>query len=291
MPTPDVSVITTVFNGERFLSDCVDSVLAQQGVDLEMVVVDDGSTDRTGAILDRLPDGPVTVLRRPRLGRGRALNEAIAHSRGRYLAVVDADDVCLPHRLARPFEQLERHPEVDLVGSAQWLFIDEEGEVLGQRPAAATTDAEIRSVLRTHRAPFAHSSVTIRREALDAAGGYDDALLVDFDLDLYIRLASRGRLGTVPEALVAIRRHDSQFFAGRQGPTRSLRRRLATRRTIDRRADATLGGSTTTATAAMRELGALVYWRGRRLAGARPILPDSLRRRLDRAWARAHNRS
>jgi glycosyltransferase involved in cell wall biosynthesis len=289
---PTVSVITTVFNGQRFLADSVESVLAQRGVDLELVIVDDGSTDRTGDILDRLHDDRLTVLRRPRRGRAPALNEAIAHSRGTHLAVLDADDRCLPDRLARPVEHLDRHPEVDVVGSAQWVFIDEHGTVLGRRPSPATTDAEIRRLLRSHRAPFAHSSVTMRRTAVEAVGGYDEALLVDLDLDLYIRLAARGRLATVPPALVGTRRHGSQFYGGRHGPTRSLRRRVATRRTIDRRAEAVLGGSTTsTAAATVRELRAWAYWRGRRLAGRRPILPPALRQRLDRRWTDAADRA
>jgi glycosyltransferase involved in cell wall biosynthesis len=283
---PEVSVITTVYNGERFIAESIDSVLAQEDVDLELVVVDDGSTDGTLRVLEAVDDPRVRVLSRPRQGRARALNEAVAHSRAPILAVHDADDLCLPGRFSHPLAHLAENPGVDLVGSASWVFIDANGRELGRRPSAATGDAEIRRLLRAHAAPFAHSSVTMRRQALERVGGYDEALLVDLDLDLYIRLADRGCLGTVPYALVATRRHPSQFFAGRQGQTRSLRRRAATRRAIDRRADATLGGagSTTTTAAALREAGAWAYWWARRLTGPRPILPARVRRHLDRRW-------
>jgi len=289
--TPVVSVITTVFNGERFLSDSIGSVLAKEGVALELVVVDDGSDDATAEVLAAVTDPRVVVVHRPRQGRGRALNEAIAHSRGPYLAVQDADDRSLPGRLAETVEHLEAHPEVDLVGGGEWRYIDETGAEVGHRPGAATTDAELRRLLRAHHAPFPHSSVTVRRAAVDRVGGYDEDLLVDSDLDLYIRIAAEGRLATVPGALVAVRRHRGQYFDGRRGGTARLPDRVAARRRIDRRAHDLLGGPALRASApavALREVGSWMYWRGRRLAGPRPILPVPVRQLLDRRWRRGN---
>ena len=289
MDRPVVSVITTVYNGERFLAESVESVLAQAGVDLELVVVDDGSTDGTAAVLDRIVDPRAVVVRCGRRGRAAALNEAIAHSRGSYLAVQDADDRCLPGRLAVSVGLLEERPDLVLVGGGEQVLIDEHGTELGRRPGRAATEAEIRQALRAHHSPFPHSSVTMRRAAVEQAGGYDESLLVDLDLDLFIRLADRGGFASVPDALVATRRHDQQYFAGRRGPTRDLRRRVANRRVIDKRAQALTaraGFRVGTVAAASRELGSWVYWRSRRMVGPRPVLPVSLRQRLDRRWSR-----
>src|SRR5699024_6048315 len=134
-------------------------------------------------------------------------------------------------------------------------------------------DETIRRLLRRHRAPFAHSSVTVRRSALERVGGYDEELLVDLDLDLYVRVAAEGRLAVLDHPLVELRRHDAQYFFGREGDTRSLTARIASRRALDRRADAVLGGSTSVLAASGRELSSWLYWRGRRLVGPRPLLP------------------
>jgi glycosyltransferase involved in cell wall biosynthesis len=285
---PVVSVITTVYDGERYLAESIESVLGQEGADLELVIVDDGSSDGTGRVLDAAVDPRVTVLRRAHRGRAAALNEAIAHSRGKYLAVHDADDRCLPGRVAIPVAVLEDRPVVDLVGSGQWIFIDEHGAELGRRPGPAVTDAQIRTLLRAQRAPFAHSSVTMRRAAVERVGGYDEGLLLHIDLDLYIRLAARGSLTTVPEALVATRRHPHQYFEGRRGPTRDLRRRLANRRVIDQRAGALDGPTTWTGHTPVvaREVASLAHWWARRLMGSRPVLPVAVRRWIDSRWSR-----
>lgn len=286
-PSPAVSVITTVFNGERHLEACVRSVTAQSGVDVETVIVSDGSTDGTDDLLATLADEHVVTAVRPRLGRGRALNEAVALSRGPYLAILDADDLALPDRLRASAAYLDEHPETVLVGSGQWVFVDEYGTELGRRQSAARTDAEIRRLLRRGVVPFAHSSVMMRRTALDAVGGYDEDLVHAVDLDLYIRLTGRGSLAVLPQALVASRRHGEQYFTGRRGDSRPIRRRAATRLTIDRRAAAAFGGSASTTRAVGREVGAWAYWSVRRLLRAKPVLPVGLRSRLDRCRVRA----
>lgn len=285
MTPPDLSVVTTVYNGARFVADCVRSVQAQDGPSIEHVVVDDGSTDATATVLARFDHPGLVILKRPRIGRGRALNEALAACRGRYVAILDVDDVALPGRLSRPTAHLDAHPDVDLVGSGHWVYVDEAGAELGRRREAATTDAMVRRLLRRRRAPFAHSSVTARRAALEAVGGYDEDLLVALDLALYVRIAAHGHLAVLDEPLVAVRCHEGQYFFGRQGDTRSMRRRVASRRAFDRHAKIVLGGSTSATGAAVREAGSWVYWQARRRAGPGPVLPARLRRSVNRLWA------
>jgi glycosyltransferase involved in cell wall biosynthesis len=282
MAAPVVSVITTVYNGHCFLDACVRSVLDEAEPALELVVVSDGSTDGTEGYLEGLADPRVTTAIGPRRGRAAALNDAIGRSRGRYLAILDADDVALPGRFARSMAYLDAHPDVVAVGSASWVHIDGEGHELGRRHLPVETDGAIREMLRHERVPFPHSTVTLRREAVEAVGGYDEHLVHAADLDLYVRLAPHGQFAALAEPLAASRRHDGQFFARRQGEAGSIRRRIATRRTIDRRAAEVFGGHPTRVRAAAHEAGSWAYWRLRALAGDRPVLPTPVRRRLDR---------
>ncbi len=255
---PTVSVLITVFNGERFLAQAVQSVLAQTGVGFELVVVDDGSTDATNRVLDSFADRRVIVVRRPRIGRGRALNLAIAQSRGCYIAILDADDICLPGRLAASVAHLERHPDVAAVGAARWTILDEQLGV--QRSlGGAVEDQEIRSHLRRYRTPFPHSSVMFRRAAVERVGGYDEALVFGFDLDIIARVAETGRLYGLDSALVQRRFHDGQFFRNQYGEAGRFLRRIATRRRIERRIHRAHGGDAPTVARAVRfEAGRLI---------------------------------
>ncbi|MBI3865839.1 MAG: glycosyltransferase family 2 protein, partial [Planctomycetia bacterium] len=103
-----IAVVLPVFNGEEYLSAAVNSVLGQTFGDFELVIVDDGSTDRTGEILARIPDARLRVIRHPRnLGLVAALNAGIRNSGGEFIARMDADDICRPRRFERQVAFLE----------------------------------------------------------------------------------------------------------------------------------------------------------------------------------------
>src|SRR5438128_1485891 len=116
MCLPVVSVVTSVYNGERYLLPSLESVLGQQGVDLELVVVNDGSTDRTGQILDDLAsrDNRLRVLHQTNRGLTEALARGCSEARGRYIARHDADDLSLPGRLRRQQRLLDGDPGLSM---------------------------------------------------------------------------------------------------------------------------------------------------------------------------------
>lgn len=116
--SPEVSVLLAVYNGERYLSAAIESVLAQDFDDWELVIVDDGSTDATVSILDHLHDLRIRVLRTENQGLTKALNYGLRFCRGRLVARLDADDRCLPERLRVQAQFLRDHPEVAVVGSS-----------------------------------------------------------------------------------------------------------------------------------------------------------------------------
>lgn len=209
-PGPAVSVLMPVRDGERFIAEAVESVLAGTFADLELLVLDDGSTDATPQILARLAEAdPRLVVHRREPGRNLAevLNVAAELSRAPLLARLDADDVSLPDRLQLQVEFLESNPKVALVGG-QALLIDESGREFG-RAEYPTGDAELQAALR-ERNPFVHSAMTMRREAFEAAGGYRVAFDNAEDLDLWLRLAAAGRIANLPDPVVKYRLHGGQ---------------------------------------------------------------------------------
>jgi glycosyltransferase involved in cell wall biosynthesis len=219
---PTVSVMMPVYNTERYLAEAVESILAQTFADFELIAVDDGSTDGSGAILERYAarDGRVRVERLEHGGIVAARNRALELARGEFCAVMDSDDVALPGRLERQVAYLRDHPEVLCVGTAVRL-IDPDGRVL--RDAHAGMDHErIQEVLLSGRCPLNHPSVLMRRAAVLAVGGYRDGFAPSEDLDLFLRLGEVGRLANLPEVLQKYRQHPRS--ASEQGQRRQLER-------------------------------------------------------------------
>jgi len=182
---PAVSVLMSVHDGAPWVAEAVASVLAQTAGDLELIVIDDGSSDATPELLSRVRDARLRVVRQERTGLTRALNRALALARAELVARLDADDVALPERLARQRSFLERRPEIGLVGSA-----------------AREVDAAGVPVRVVHPP---EDDAAIRRALLEGAGGYDETLPVGQDYDLWMRLARVTRLANLSEVLVVRR--------------------------------------------------------------------------------------
>jgi glycosyltransferase involved in cell wall biosynthesis len=191
-----------VWNGAPQVREAVLSVLSQTMADLELIVVDDNSTDATPGILASFRDPRLQVLRRARGGLTSALNAALRLARAPLVARLDADDVALPERLERQLAFLSAHPDVGLVGTAA-REVDAAGrDVAIVRPPA--DDADIRRAL-IRRNPFVHSSIVMRRSALEQAGGYDEAFPVAQDYDLWMRMSRVTRMANLQEPLVVRR--------------------------------------------------------------------------------------
>ena len=213
MTTPAVSVLMGVWNGAPRVREAIESVLGQTLGDLELVVVDDGSTDATASILGSFDDARVRATRQPRGGLTFALRSALGLARAPLVARLDADDVALPERLERQRDFLERHPEVGLLGTAA-REVDATGREVGVvRPP--TEDAALRGALIRHN-PFVHSSVMMRRSALEQAGGYDPSFPVAQDYDLWMRMSRVTRMANLPEALVVRRLLPGRISASRE---------------------------------------------------------------------------
>lgn len=222
--SPRVSVVTIVLDGERFLADAIESVQAQTDPDWELVVVDDGSTDRTPAIAQAFADADprVRIVRHPggqNRGMSASRNLGVAESRGEYVAFLDADDVYRPEKLARQAALLDAHPEADMVYGPSENWYSWTG-----RPEDAGRDVERRlgvepetlnappSLARAWLSGEAQTpgtcGVLIRREAIEAVGGFEE----DFrglyeDQVFFFKLALRTPIYVHGESLDRYRHH------------------------------------------------------------------------------------
>lgn len=216
MTRPLISVLLPVCDGARFLGAALDSLRRQSAADLEIVVVDDGSTDDTPRILAEAArqEPRLRIERQNREGIAGALNRALALAEGRFAARLDADDLAHPERFAMQVAYFETHPQVAVLGTG-YEEIDAEGRVL--RAVTPPTDpAQLRRILPRANC-LAHPSVMMRRDAVLAAGGYRPALVGAEDYDLWLRLLDSWDLANLPEPLLAYRRH------GVSGSMRSVR--------------------------------------------------------------------
>ena len=204
---PTVSVLLPVFNGERYLRAALDSVLSQTYADFELLVLDDGSTDRTPHIARSCArlDPRVRVYSRENRGLVATLNELLGLARGEFIARMDADDICLPDRLARQVAHLRAHPRVVCVGGDHEL-IDERGRLL-TTVRTLERDAEIQQQALRGHGSICHPSAMIRRDALQHIGGYRAEFYPAEDLDLWLRLGEIGELANLRGAVLRYRLH------------------------------------------------------------------------------------
>jgi glycosyltransferase involved in cell wall biosynthesis len=210
---PKVSVVMSVYNGERHLRQAVDSILCQTFTDFEFIIVDDGSTDRTPEILANYADERLVVIRQPHAGLSSALNRGIQIASAPYIARMDADDIALPERLEQQLAYLEAHPEVGLLGS--WVYlINEQGEIIGQL-SFPTDSNEIRRRMIV-RNLLIHPTVMMRRELVIKAGLYDKDCRYVEDYDLWFRMLSLCLIANLPIPLLKYRISETATTAKRQ---------------------------------------------------------------------------
>lgn len=209
---PTVSVIMPIHNGARFLVAALDSVLTQTGVDFELICIDDGSTDESWPTLRKFADryGIMRVCRSEGRGISDALNQGLRLSRGRYIARMDADDICRPGRLAMQARWLDSHPTVGVLG-AQALSIDVSGVVCGRIRVPVGTKRVHAALWKS--SPFIHSTVMMRRRLVLAVGGYRRLFDGAEDYDLWLRLGLTVAMDNLAQPVLLYRRHCEQTTA------------------------------------------------------------------------------
>jgi glycosyltransferase involved in cell wall biosynthesis len=225
---PLVSFLLAVHNGARYLGAAVESALGQTVQDLELVVIDDASTDETAVLLATVGDPRLVVLRNDRqAGLAASLNRGLDAATGRYVARLDDDDVAIPERLERQLARMNEEPNVAIVGSA---IVDLDTEGTRGRTHVLPADA---APLRWHAlfsSPFFHPTVLVDRDTLDRYGlRYDPSFQESEDYDLWTRLFAFADGANLSEPLVEKRVHAAQASLRRSDLQQSFQRQVALR--------------------------------------------------------------
>ncbi|MDO8586166.1 MAG: glycosyltransferase family A protein [Armatimonadota bacterium] len=200
--TPIVSVIMPVYNGAKYLREAIDSVLSQSCSQLELIAVNDGSTDSSGAVLDwyARTDDRVRVFHQKNQGVVAALNKGLAEARGKYVARMDSDDICARRRLAKQVALMESRPEVGVCGTG-WSY-------LGRRGGAAlpvTDDKEIRAA-QMFWPCIAHPTAMMRRELIAKHDLYYNTEFKQAeDYEFWLRFSRHCKMVNIPEPLLHYR--------------------------------------------------------------------------------------
>lgn len=212
MPETQVSVVLPVFNAADFLPASIESVLRQSLQNFELIIIDDGSTDRSKEVIAGYAKKDSRIRFHHRANRGvvATLNEGMALARAPYIARMDADDIAMEQRLEKQLACLTAHPATVAVGAAL--------EYLGPGgPTGVTTTPPLSAAAIRRRLPTAncisHPTVIMRKDAVIGVGGYRTPFVHAEDYDLWLRLMKRGDLENLPEVLLQYRVHEKQVSA------------------------------------------------------------------------------
>lgn len=232
--TPTVSVIIPSYNHERFVKECIDSVLSQTFQDFEIVITDDNSTDRTVEIIRSFGDPRIKLFVNTE-NRGACItsNNCIRHSKGRYIAMLSSDDAWYPEKLAVQVKYLEDHPRIAAVfGKVDW--IDENGDLIKHEGFPFKDVFEVKNKTRyewlghffKYGNCLCHPSSLIRKEFYDEVGWLNPSFANLPDFDLWIRLCLKYDIHILDQRLIKFRRMNAEKNASSDTLTNRVRNRF-----------------------------------------------------------------
>ncbi len=213
---PKVSVVMSVFNGAKFLSAAIESILGQTHRHLEFLIVDDGSTDDSTKILRHFEskDSRIKLTCRENTGLTRALNEALSLASGEFIARMDSDDLAEADRLSQQLIYFDQHADCVALGS-RVLLIDPDGDPLAEEQPPETHESILATLWRGIGA-LPHPTAMIRHGALKSVGGYREEFVCAQDLDLWLRLSEIGKLANLNQTLLRYRLHANSITIKRR---------------------------------------------------------------------------
>jgi len=201
---PRVAAIIPAYNGEAFIADAIESVLAQTYPVSEIVVVDDGSTDQTAGVVERYASRGVRCIRQANLGPTAARNRGIAETKGELLAFLDCDDIWLPEKTALQVEYLTANPQVGLVAGHCWFWDTQTNQRWLER-ADTGPKANIWRELMIQNCIGTPSGVMVRRRTLEHVGVFDPKHTWPGDWELWVRVRSRWNIALLDRPLIVYR--------------------------------------------------------------------------------------
>jgi len=203
---PKISVIMSVYNGEKYLREAIESILNQTFADFEFIIVNDGSTDSSLEIIQSYHDKRIRVIdNEENIGLTKSLNKAIKQAQGEYIARQDADDVSLPNRFEEQKKYFEQHPGTALLGTSIYI-IDEDGKIIGKHMVLANPTKRLVKVN-----PFNHGSTMFKSEIARELGGYNELFRYCQDYELWLRIAKYHEVRNQTQVLYKLRSHQGNI--------------------------------------------------------------------------------
>ena len=223
---PTISVVIPTYNRAETIEQALESVYAQTCTDYEIIVVDDGSTDGTDALLAKHARGnKVRSIYQANAGVSAARNRGVEMAGGRYIAFLDSDDLFVADKLAKQLAVFGAMPDLGFV-HANFAKFNDAGEDLGVRDMSHFQGRVYPWILQEWSALMALPSLLVRRDVFFEVGGFDETITWGEDIDLYFRIARRYNLGMVPEVLCKVRVHPGSASASKLGSAESFHRVL-----------------------------------------------------------------
>ncbi len=210
MNMPLVSILMPAYNSERFIGEAIDSILNQSYTNFELIIFDDGSSDGTRKVIESYNDSRIVkVLSDKNYGVVKARNEMIDRAKGKYIALMDADDIADPTRLETQIEVLEAG-DCDICGSAQWVLDEASSRI--KKSKDKFTDADLRALLSVY-CGLCNSTITGKAEIFKRFK-YDTTILTSEDYFLWVQMAAAGfRFINLKDRLITYRRYPAQTSA------------------------------------------------------------------------------
>lgn len=209
--SPKVSVVMSCYNAAAFVAEAIESILGQTFADFELILVDDGSTDQTPAIINQYgrKDSRIVVIHKKNTGPADSRNAGLRAARGEWIAILDSDDIALPTRLADQVAFFEKSPDIVLLGAGAVEF-EEQGHAIKTHCYPCQHHLLQSNLLRLRRF-FPHSSAMYRSDAAKRLGGYNIHFYRAQDTDIFLRLAEEGKIACLNKPLVKIRKHNNNI--------------------------------------------------------------------------------
>lgn len=212
---PLVSVLITTFNASKFIRKVLDSIIQQTYKKIQIVIIDDQSTDDTVEKIENFisenNEATITFAINPQKGRGKALNYGISLCKGSLIAINDSDDFSLPSRIETQVDFLNNNPEYGLVGTYSSVINLETGEVFDNSFLRPVENSDIRKFF-VYGQPIQHVTAMFRKSLVEAVGGYNENISFLFDRDIFLRCAQISKLYNIPTSLVLVGEHTNRFF-------------------------------------------------------------------------------
>ena len=220
--SPKISVVMSCYNAAAFIAEAMASILRQTFADFELILIDDGSTDKTLNIIRQyaLKDSRIVVIHKKNTGPADSRNAGILVARGEWIAILDSDDIALPTRLEDQISFFKISPDILLLGTGA-IELDEHGKAIKTHCYPCQHHALCNSLMRSRRF-FPHSSVMYRSDVVKRLGGYNTHFYRAQDMDMFLRLTEEGNIACLNKPLVKIRKHYYNISLDAGGRTTEL---------------------------------------------------------------------